>query len=359
MKDFPAEITDPTFDKNQSYSRLDKFFISKIRDERDLPFVYLTLKISTIMIPLAILLYMPFISGWLWWGIAAAHFYVSNFMFKGPFGLMLHCTSHRPWFKKQTKFMNSYLPWFAGLFFGQTPETYKSHHIGMHHKENNLNEDESSTMQYQRDGMKDFHRYFADFITMGVIKVAQYFHFRRIFKLRDKVIRGEIFFYLLCIGLSFVNFAATFFVFILPWIISRYIMMLGNFTQHAFVDYRDPGNSYKNSITVINENYNHKCWNDGYHISHHIKPSMHWTEHPNHLLENLDEYADNKALVFEGINFIHIWYYLMRRDYNKLVANLVNINDTFSSDEEAIALMKLRTRKIDLKASNNVELAVA
>ena len=56
--------------------------------------------------------------------------------------------------------------------------------------------------------------------------------------------------------------------------------MMGNWTQHAFVDGEDPGNAYKNSITCINVKYNKKCWNDGYHISHHIRPAMHWTEHP-------------------------------------------------------------------------------
>ncbi len=84
----------------------------------------------------------------------------------------------------------------------------------------------------------------------------------------------------MCVGLSFVNFPATLVVFILPFVISRIIMMVGNWAQHAFIDAGDPSNHYKNSITCINTKYNHKCWNDGYHISHHVKPNMHWTEHP-------------------------------------------------------------------------------
>jgi hypothetical protein len=127
-------------------------------------------------------------------------------------------------------------------------------------------------------------------------------------------------------------------------------MMLGNFTQHAFVDPEQPGNSYINSITCINTNYNHKCWNDGYHISHHVKPNLHWTEHPDHLQNNLDEYSKNKSLVFDGIHFLHIWFFLMRKDYKRLARHVVNINGMFDSPEEAIELMKERTRRFPGKS---------
>jgi hypothetical protein len=36
----------------------------------------------------------------------------------------------------------------------------------------------------------------------------------------------------------------------------------------------------------------------------------------------------------------------MTKNYNKLADNLVNIENTFSSKEEAIALMKERVKKI-------------
>ena len=146
-----STITDPVFVKPASYSAFDRFLLKAIRDERDLPFVHLTLKITVTMLPLAVLLYMPFITGWLWALIAIGYQYFNNFSYKGPFGLMLHCTSHRQLFKKEYGWMNNYLPWVIAPFFGHSPETYYTHHIGMHHAENNLEDDESSTMPYQRD----------------------------------------------------------------------------------------------------------------------------------------------------------------------------------------------------------------
>lgn len=125
-----------------------------LKDKRDLPFVYLTLKITFTMMPLGILLFFPAIKGWLWLFCALAFTYLNTFTFKGPFGLMLHCTSHRAFFKRQYNFLNYYLPWIVAPFFGHSPELYYAHHIGMHHPENNLKEDESSTMPYQRNSIK-------------------------------------------------------------------------------------------------------------------------------------------------------------------------------------------------------------
>ena len=345
MKPVPV-ITDPVFKKPASYSAFQQFWLKLIRDERDLPFVYLTLKISLIMLPLGLLLYVPTIGGWIWWAIAAAYLYVNNFVFKGSFGLMLHCTSHRQFFKTRYQWLNKYLPWVVGPFFGQTPETYYSHHIGMHHLENNLEDDDSTTMFYQRDSVRGFLAYFVSFFFTGLLNLVQYFDLRKQYKLRNKAAFGELIFFAVCGGLLWVNWQATLVVFWIPFLLSRLVMMLGNWAQHAFVDFEDPGNCYKNSITCINTNYNHKCWNDGYHISHHIKPSMHWTLHPNHFLTNQEAYAQNGALVFSDIHFLHIWWYLMTKNYQKMAENLVNIKGMYASEEEAIEIMKSRTKKM-------------
>jgi fatty acid desaturase len=344
MRPVPV-ITDPTFDKQKKYNFIDKMWLGMLRDERDLPFVYLTIKITFIMMAVGVALYFP-MPWYAWWSLALAYFVFNNFVFKGPFGLMLHCTSHRKWFKKEYEALNHYLPWIVGPFFGQTPLTYASHHLGMHHVENNLEDDESTTMYYQRDSFKDFMKYFGRFFFKGITSLMQYFTLRKLPKMKRRVVRGELLFYAMCIGLSFISWQATLWVFILPFFISRFIMMVGNFAQHSFVDFDDPGNNFKNSINCINTPYNKKCWNDGYHIDHHIRPAMHWTEYPIHFQENLEDFRKNKALVFEELDFLKVWLYLMKKRYDKLADHLVNINGEFKSDEEAIALMKSRTAKM-------------
>lgn len=343
-------IHDPTFVASP-YSRFDRMLLSLIKDERDLPFLYLTLRISLLLIPLGLLLYMPFITGWAWWTLAIGYQYINNLKFKGPFGLMLHCTSHRPMYKPAYKFMNSYLPWIVGPFFGHTPETYYSHHIGMHHVENNLSDDESSTMPYQRDSIRGFLSYFGAFFFFGLSELIGYLFKRNRNKLAWKAVAGELSFVALCLVLGFVNLPATLAVFVVPLLLSRVVMMLGNWTQHSFIDATDPGNPFKNSITCINVKYNHKCWNDGYHISHHQRPGMHWTEHPTFFLKTLDKYAENQAIVFDGADFLKVFISLMTRRYDVLAKHVVNINgNTFTSEEEAIAVLKARTQRIPVSA---------
>ena len=79
--------------------------------------------------------------------------------FKGPFGLMLHCISHRKLFKKGYTWIFHYVIWIVCPFFGHTPETYFAHHMGMHHVENNMIDDASSTLPYQRDSLRGFLAY--------------------------------------------------------------------------------------------------------------------------------------------------------------------------------------------------------
>src|ERR1043165_4692747 len=133
-------LRDPVFHRRE-YNKADKFFLQYIRDERDLPFIWLMVKVSVLLLPLAVIIYLPFVSGWIWWTAVVA-FHVINAIFRAPFGLMMHAISHRQLFKSNYKNLIYYITWFIGPFIGHTPETYFSHHIGMHHPEGNMPEDD-------------------------------------------------------------------------------------------------------------------------------------------------------------------------------------------------------------------------
>src|SRR6476620_11399740 len=107
MKTLSRSLTDPQFTKPASYSWFNRKMLALIRDERDLPFIALMLKCTFTLIPLAIIMYVVPVGNIYWWTAAALYFIVSNFMFKGPFGLMLHCTSHRVLFKKEYGILNN------------------------------------------------------------------------------------------------------------------------------------------------------------------------------------------------------------------------------------------------------------
>jgi hypothetical protein len=67
-------------------------------------------------------------------------------------------------------------------------------------------------------------------------------------------------------------------------------------------------------------------------------------------MKHQDEYAQNKSIVFDGIHYLHIWFFLMTKNYDKLADHLVNIKGMFKSRDEAIDLMKVRTQKIPVNS---------
>jgi fatty acid desaturase len=342
-------ITDPVYIPKEKFSHYEKFWLRFITDKRDLPFIHLLTSIHILVIPVAILLYTPVLQGWYWWLAYIPYFYVSQMYFKGRFGLMLHCISHRKLFKKGYHGLYNWIIWIVCPFFGHTPETYFVHHMAMHHVENNMPDDASSTLAYKRDSLGGFIKYVARFLFLGFKDTFMYLFNRKRKKLYMRLSYGEISFYLFCVGMSFVNFQATLWIFIIPFVFARIVMMLGNWAQHSFIDKSDPENNFTSAINCINTKYNHTCWNDGYHTVHHLRPALHYTEIPGEFLKLKDQFSEKKSLIFSDIHYLHIFIYLMTKRYDKLASHLVNINgNTFSNEAEAIVLMKERTKKIIL-----------
>jgi len=336
-------ITDPIY-KEKKHSQIDKWFLKAINDERDLPFIYLIIKLFVVIAPTLVFFYWPGMFEWKW---AIAYYVIQLAFLTGPFILMLHNTSHRMLFKKNVEFLNNIIPWFLGPFFGQTPESYFAHHIGMHHPENNLADDHSSTLKYQRDSFLDFLKYYFTFIFAGIQQLYAYLTFKKRLRIRDNFANGEAIFWILSIGLCFVNWQATVALFVIPVFLYRFLMMAGNWGQHAFVDKNSPENNYRNSITCINSPYNKNCWNDGYHIGHHLKQSMHWTELPLEFQKNIGNYVNENALVFKKVDFFAVWLFLMFKRYDWLASFYVPLTASPLAKTDLIALMKERTRKIE------------
>jgi hypothetical protein len=333
------DLTDPTYTPPATPSAFERAVSTLIDDRRDVPFLRLMILLTAVIVPTGLALYAP---GPFRYGLAAVHLALVVY-FLGPFVLMLHNTSHRKLFKRPYRWMNYYIPWVLGPFFGESPETYFAHHVGMHHAENNLADDLSSTLPYRRDSWIDFLRYFFRFFFAGIYELTRYFAQRRRRSLMFRCLLGETVFLGGVVALCFVNWRATLAVFILPFLITRFAMMAGNWAQHAFVDEASPENNYRNSITCINCTYNRRCFNDGYHIGHHLKSTRHWTEMPEEFSGNLPKYEGERAVVFEGVDFFGVWMLLMVRRYDLLARRFVTLGTSRPADSEIIALLRSRT----------------
>jgi hypothetical protein len=335
-------LSDPTYRPRAAPTLLERLASRLIHDPRDAPFLQLMAVASLTVVPTGVMLFVP--GAFRWW-IAAAHLALVIY-FMGPFVLMLHCTSHRRLFKRPWGWMNNYIPWVLGPFFGESPETYFAHHVGMHHPENNLEADLSSTMAYQRDSATDFVRYFLRFMFLVLGDLLRYLSRKGRRSMMVRCLSGELTFYVVVVGLLFVNWRATVVVLVVPFAVTRFAMMAGNWAQHAFIDAAEPGNCYRNSITCINSGYNRRCFNDGYHIGHHIKQTRHWTEMPGDFQDNLPKYVAEHAIVFEGVDFFLVWAALMVRGYDWLARRYVPLGAERPSHEEIVSLLRARTARI-------------
>ena len=340
---------------NQTSSRLDALIARFINDPRDTPFVKLSVMATLIVVPFAAILFVPGV--FRWWLVAI--YWVVNFRFLDRFILMLHNTSHRTLYKPRYRWLNAWIPYVLGPLFGETPGSYFAHHIGMHHPENNLAEDLSSTMEYRRDSAADFLRYFGRFMWRGLVDLARYLGRKKRTKLLQRLLVGELSFYVFVGALMFVEWRAALVVFVVPVLVVRFLMMAGNWGQHAFVCAEQPESPYRNSITVVRCSYNERCFNDGYHIGHHVKATRHFSEMPADFEANVAEYAKNGAIVFERIDFFGVWALLMLRQYGRLARHYVALEGARPSESEIVELLSARTRPIPHVARQDAALAPA
>jgi fatty acid desaturase len=333
-------LRDPTYVPRSVPSSGERIAVHFIRDRRDIPFLRLMATLTLTVVPTGVILFVP---GLFRWWLAAAHLALVLY-FSGPFVLMLHNTSHRKLFKREWDWMNLYIPWVLGPFFGESPMTYFAHHVGMHHVENNLADDISTTLPYRRDSFVDFMRYFLRFLFAGAVELSGYFVRKRRRSLFLQFLSGELLFFAAAGALAFLDWRASLMVLVVPLVIVRFVMMAGNWGQHAFVDRASPANNYRNSITCINSLYNRRCFNDGYHIGHHLKSTRHWTEMPEDFRINAATYGKEGAIVFAGLDFFSVWMCLMAKRYDILARHFVSLGDSPPDVAALVDLLRSRTQ---------------
>lgn len=313
-----------------------------LNDPRDIVFVNVGLAMFGTMFPAAVGLF--WLGAFSWW-LALAYIALMT-VWLDRFTLMLHCTSHRPLFNRRFRWLNQIIPWVIGPLFGQTPNSYFVHHMGMHHKEGNLLGDLSSTMPYQRDRFSHWLHYWGKFMSVGLFDLARYHRRNGRGKMVRKLLLGELSFWALCAGLAaVVSWQAALVVMLLPVFLIRTLMMAGNWGQHAFVDPDAPDNDFQSSITCINSRYNRRCFNDGYHIIHHLKPSLHYSEMADEFDKNRLLYGKSDAIVFEGLDFFEVWLLLMLGKKRVLARRFVRLPGAPErSEQEILALFERRLR---------------
>jgi fatty acid desaturase len=318
---------------------VDGLLLGLIKDERDLPVVRLWAVMAFVLLPVAVALYVWTLPWWVHAAYVAAAIYLLP-----PYILALHVSTHRGVFKPRYRWLQTAAVWLLGPLAGQSPETYRVHHMGMHHVEGNLEDDLSSTMGYQRDRLDHFLHYFFRFFFFIPFELGRYQYQRGRIGLLKRMLVGELTYVAAVALLLWWAPAATLTVFVVPFITARFGMMCGNWAQHAFIDPQDPGNPYRNSITCIDCDYNRRCFNDGFHIGHHVKPNRHWSEMPADYVRERSVYRENQSVVFRGVDYFAVWVLLMTRRHRALAQRMVDWDEV--SIEDRVSFLRSRLKPV-------------
>lgn len=223
-----------------------KFAQSLVRQNPDAVFITHIAVHFSILLPSAIYLFYDF-----HWLHAIAHtvFAVWN---AGPFTLMLHNHIHNNGIlRKPYALVDKFFPYITGPLMGHTWDSYYNHHVKMHHVEGNGPDDLSTTIYYQRDEVTEFLRYLFSFLLFSWIQLPYYFYKNKKYQLAVKAFIQEISCLSLVFYLTYVNTRPAVFTLVLPLLVMRIGMMVGNWGQHCLVDNVEPMSDFRSSITLI------------------------------------------------------------------------------------------------------------
>lgn len=314
---------------------------SIVRVETDVVMLtHLLLYFST-SVPSVIILFSNFT-----WAHGILHA-VMQVTYMGAYTLMMHQHIHmRGILSSRFAAFDQLFPYVLDPLMGHTWNSYFYHHVKHHHVEGNGPDDLSSTLRYQRDNPLHFAHYVGRFFFLVWADLPCYFLRKGRINVGLKAGAWELGSYAAIYSLYRLNPKAATFALLVPLVLMRIGMMVGNWGQHAFVDRDEPDSDYRSSITLIDVQSNRHCYNDGYHTSHHLNPLRHWRDHPAAFMKGKQLYASQHALVFHNIDYIMITIRLLCKQYRVLAECMVPIGDQISMtlDERAELLRSHTTQ---------------
>jgi len=318
-----------------------------LRDPRDMPALRLMVSLTVTVVPVFIaqlILGKPRL-------LLIAAFYLALYGVKFQRFIRMfsasHLEAHRPhgYFSgAYDRFFGRYLEFFLGYLYGNIPELGRTAHVCLHHRENAGFDDTRTTMAYDRTSRLDFLWYMADNL-WTVLGLAPYLYFRSKGdeKNRLRMLSGMLRYYLYFAAIFVYNWQLGLFLVLIPILSMNLINAITAWVQHAFCDPEHPEDYFTNTVTVMDEiNF----MNEGYHLCHHHRSALHWTEMPAHFDRLRNRMSSAKSLVFRDLDFLGLFLELtLLRRMDVLAEKLVPWQPMSHAERLALIAQRATVRR--------------